>query len=166
MRSRPRGRWRSVDRGRGRPGIEPRKKRAPGRRRRGGRRKATFEASISQDAEESRAVRDPVHAPTHLAREPGEPLVARGGWPRGPRREVYGRTPMMHGQGQSDRPVVPTKSPNTPGEPGAEGMEGRGLAKGNPSQQNAPRAQHRDGARSALERVREVAERDKTVRFT
>ena len=73
---------------------------------------------------------------------------------------------MMHGQGQSDRSVVPTKSPNKPGEPGAEGMEGRGLAKGNPSQQNAPRAQHRDGARSALERVREVAERDKTVRFT
>ena len=73
---------------------------------------------------------------------------------------------MMHGQGQSDRPVVPTKSSNKPGEPGAEGMEGRGLAKGNPSQQNAPRAQHRDGARSALERVREVAERDKTVRFT
>jgi hypothetical protein len=73
---------------------------------------------------------------------------------------------MMHGQGQSDRPVVPTKSPNKPGEPGAEGMEGRGLAKGNPSQQNAPRAQHRDGARSALERVREVAERDKAVRFT
>jgi RNA-directed DNA polymerase len=45
-------------------------------------------------------------------------------------------------------------------------MEGRGLAKGNPNQQNAPRAQDRAGARSALERVREVAERDKTVRFT
>ncbi len=45
-------------------------------------------------------------------------------------------------------------------------MEGRGLAKGNPSQQNALRAQNREGARSALERVREVAERDKTVRFT
>ncbi|MGH2375438.1 MAG: reverse transcriptase domain-containing protein [bacterium] len=45
-------------------------------------------------------------------------------------------------------------------------MEGRGLAKGNLSQQNAPRAQNRDGARSALERVREVAERDKTMRFT
>jgi group II intron reverse transcriptase/maturase len=45
-------------------------------------------------------------------------------------------------------------------------MEGRGLAKGNPSQQNAPRAQDREGAPSALERVREVAERDKTVRFT
>ena len=71
---------------------------------------------------------------------------------------------MMHGQGQSDRPVVPAKSPNKPGEPGAEGMEGRGLAKGNPSQQNAPRAQHRDGARSALERVREVAEPEATWR--
>jgi len=46
-------------------------------------------------------------------------------------------------------------------------MEGRGLTKGNPNQQNALRAQNRDaGARSALERVREVAERDKTVRFT
>jgi len=72
----------------------------------------------------------------------------------------------MNGQGQSDRPVVPVKFPNNAGQPAAEGMEGRGLAKGNPSQQNVPRAQHRDGTRSALERVREVAERDKTVRFT
>jgi len=45
-------------------------------------------------------------------------------------------------------------------------MEGRGLAKGNSPQQNAPRTQGRAGAPSALERVREVAERDKTVRFT
>jgi len=45
-------------------------------------------------------------------------------------------------------------------------MEGSGLAKGNPSQQNAPRTQGRVGAPSALERVREVAERDKQVRFT
>src|SRR5256886_5391167 len=72
----------------------------------------------------------------------------------------------MNGQGQSDRPVVPTKSPNNAGGSAAEGMEGRGLAKGNPNQQNAPRAQHRDGALSALERVREAAERDKKVRFT
>ena len=72
----------------------------------------------------------------------------------------------MNGPGQSDRPVVPAKFPNKAGRPAAEGMEGRGLAKGNPSQQNALRAQHRDGARSALERVREVAERDKVVRFT
>jgi group II intron reverse transcriptase/maturase len=45
-------------------------------------------------------------------------------------------------------------------------MEGRGLAKGNPRQQTAPRAQDRVGALSALERVRQVAKRDKTVRFT
>jgi len=45
-------------------------------------------------------------------------------------------------------------------------MEGRGLAKGNPSQQNAPRTPSRAGAHSALERVRRAAKRDKKVRFT
>jgi group II intron reverse transcriptase/maturase len=45
-------------------------------------------------------------------------------------------------------------------------MEGRGLAKGNPTQQNALRPPSRAGAPSALGRVREVAERDKQVRFT
>jgi group II intron reverse transcriptase/maturase len=73
---------------------------------------------------------------------------------------------MMHGHGRSDSPVVPTKFPNKAGEPAAEGTEGRGLAKGNPSQHTAPRAQDRIGAPSALERVRQVAERDKQVRFT
>jgi RNA-directed DNA polymerase len=73
---------------------------------------------------------------------------------------------MMHGHGQSDSPVVPSKFPNKAGPPAAEGMEGRGLAKGNPSQQTAPRAQDRVGAPSALERVRQVAEQDRQVRFT
>jgi RNA-directed DNA polymerase len=73
---------------------------------------------------------------------------------------------MMHDHGQSDRPVVPAKFPNKAGAPAAEGMEGRGLAKGNPGQQNAPRTLGRDGALSALARVREAAERDKQVRFT
>jgi group II intron reverse transcriptase/maturase len=45
-------------------------------------------------------------------------------------------------------------------------MEGRGLAKGNPSQQTAPRTQSRAGAPNALARVREVAERDRKGRFT
>jgi group II intron reverse transcriptase/maturase len=57
-------------------------------------------------------------------------------------------------------------SPNNAGTPAAEGREGRGLAKGNPPQQHAPRAQDRVGAPSALERVRQVAGRDKQVRFT
>ena len=93
-------------------------------------------------------------------------MVVRGGWHRGPRQEVYGRTLTMHGQGQSDRPIVPTKFPNKAGEPAAEEMEGRGLAKGNPNQQNAPRTLSRDGVLSALARVREAAEGDKQVRFT
>ena len=63
---------------------------------------------------------------------------------------------MMDDPRQSDRPVVPTKAPNNPGGPGAEGLEGSGLAEGNPRQQNAPRTQGRDGAPSALERVRQV----------
>ena len=67
---------------------------------------------------------------------------------------------MMYDHGQADSPVVPTNSPNNAGEPGAEEREGRGLTKGNPRQQNAPRTLGRKGALSALERVREAAERD------
>jgi RNA-directed DNA polymerase len=73
---------------------------------------------------------------------------------------------MMDDHGQSDRPVVPAKSPNNAEQLAAEGMEGRGLAKGNPSQQTAPRTLSREGVLSALERVRRAAERDKQVRFT
>jgi RNA-directed DNA polymerase len=73
---------------------------------------------------------------------------------------------MMNGQGKSDRPTVPGKSPNNAGQPGAEGMEGRGLAKGNLPQQNASRTPSRSDAPSALERVRQAAKGDKKVRFT
>jgi RNA-directed DNA polymerase len=50
--------------------------------------------------------------------------------------------------------------------PTAEGVEGRGLAKGNLPQQNMPRTQDRAGMPSALERIGEVARRDKKERFT
>jgi len=73
---------------------------------------------------------------------------------------------MMNEQGKSDRPVVPRKSPNKAGRPAAEGMEGRGLAKGNPSQQNASRTPSRTDAPSALERIRQAAEKDRKMRFT
>jgi len=73
---------------------------------------------------------------------------------------------MMNGHGKSDRPVVPAKSPNNPGTSGAEGAEGRGLAKGNPPQQNAPRTLSRKGAPSALERIRQAARKDRKMRFT
>ena len=49
----------------------------------------------------------------------------------------------MNEHGKSDRPIVPGKSPNKTRTPAAEEMEGRGLAKGNLSQQNAFRTQSR-----------------------
>ncbi len=74
---------------------------------------------------------------------------------------------MMNGHGKSDRPVVPAKSPNKAGQPTvAEGMEGRGLAKGNLSQQNEDRTPSRDPLHSALDRVRQAAVRDKQLKFT
>ena len=73
---------------------------------------------------------------------------------------------MMHDGGKSDRPMVPTKLPNKAGQTAAEAVEGRGLTEGNTSQQNAPRTQCRTSAPSALERVREVAKRDRKAKFT
>ena len=72
----------------------------------------------------------------------------------------------MNEHRKSDGPVVPLKSPNKAGQPVAEEAEGRGPAKGNPPQQNAPRTQRRQDASSALERVRLAAARDGRMRFT
>ena len=73
---------------------------------------------------------------------------------------------MTHGAGKSDSPIVPEKFPNKVPQGAAEGMEGRGLAKGNPQEQNAPRTQSRTGTQSALERVRQAARKDGKQRFT
>ena len=73
---------------------------------------------------------------------------------------------MMHGGGKSDRPIVPGKPPNKAEGPGTEAVEGRGRAKGNSREQNALRTQSREGALSALERVREAAREDRRQRFT
>ena len=73
---------------------------------------------------------------------------------------------MMNGHGKSDRPSVPMKSQNKAEQSAAEGMEGKGLAKGNLRQQNAPRTPSRKGAHSALERVREAARKDRKLKFT
>jgi len=75
---------------------------------------------------------------------------------------------LMNEHGKSDRPVVPKKLANKGcGEPRpAERVEGRGLAKGNPDQQNRDRTQNRRDLQNALERVRQAAQRDKGLRFT
>ena len=73
---------------------------------------------------------------------------------------------MMDGRGKSDSPIVSGKPPNRAEEPTAEAVERRGLAKGNSLQRIAPRTQRRVGVSSALERVRQVAKRDRKQRFT
>ncbi len=104
---------------------------------------------------------------------------------------------MMNGHGKSDRPVVPANPANTAGAkpPMVEWEEGRGLAKGNPPQQNRfrtpcrtkgtgkenpkrarrgkPLTQPRGGTYtrsddlpSALERIRQAARKDGKMRFT
>ena len=72
----------------------------------------------------------------------------------------------MNGRGESDNPVVARKLPHK-GEPSpTEAMERRGLAEETPPQQNVLRTQDRESTSSALERIRAVAQRDKTMRFT
>lgn len=73
---------------------------------------------------------------------------------------------MMNGRRKSDNSVVPEKLLNKAGEPAAEAAEGRGLAEGNSHERNALRTQSREGAPSALERVRQAAKSDKKQRFT
>jgi group II intron reverse transcriptase/maturase len=73
---------------------------------------------------------------------------------------------MMDERGKSDSSVVPGKPPNKAGRPAAEVVEGRGLAKGKSPESNAPRTQSRTSAPSALERIREVAQKDRKRRFT
>jgi group II intron reverse transcriptase/maturase len=80
--------------------------------------------------------------------------------------KARGRNPMMNGQGKSDRSIVPTKPPNKARTAATEVVEGRGLAKRNMGQQNAPRTQRRISAPHALERVRQAARKDRKAKFT
>jgi group II intron reverse transcriptase/maturase len=73
---------------------------------------------------------------------------------------------MMNGRGKSDRSVVPENSPNKVGAPTEEGREGRDLAKGNSCESNTLRAQHRVGVQPRVERIRQAATRDRSLRFT
>jgi RNA-directed DNA polymerase len=79
-----------------------------------------------------------------------------------------GGTPEMHECGKSDGPVVPANPPNNaPAAAGtAEVGEERGPAKGNTASKTPPGRSAGQGVSSALDRVREVAVRDKDARFT
>jgi RNA-directed DNA polymerase len=69
-------------------------------------------------------------------------------------------------RGKSDGPVVPAKPPNNTAGAVAEVVEERGPAKGNTASSTHPGRSAGHGAPSGLERVREVARRDKEARFT
>jgi RNA-directed DNA polymerase len=72
----------------------------------------------------------------------------------------------MHDRGKSDRPVVPAKPPNKPAQAGAEVVEGRGLPEGNTARETRPGPSAGQGVSSDLDRVRQVARKDRDVRFT
>jgi RNA-directed DNA polymerase len=72
----------------------------------------------------------------------------------------------MHGRGKSDGPVVPAKPPNNATLVAAEVVEERGSVEGNAGSETRPG--HRAGVSvsSELGRVRQVARKDRDVRFT
>jgi len=84
----------------------------------------------------------------------------------GPRGERSGGNPSMHGHRESDSPVVPVSPPNKTGKPAAEAGEERGLPKGNTASKTRPGRSAGPDAPSALDRVRQVAHKDKEARFT
>jgi len=72
----------------------------------------------------------------------------------------------MHEHEKSDGLVVPAKLPNKTGVPVAEAAEGSSPAEGNTDDPTRPGLSAGQGVASGLDRVREVARRDKDVRFT
>jgi RNA-directed DNA polymerase len=72
----------------------------------------------------------------------------------------------MNERRKSDGRVLPEKLPNNPGRSGAEAVEGRRPAKGNVASETRPGRSAGLGVSSDLDRVRQVARRDRKVRFT
>ena len=70
----------------------------------------------------------------------------------------------MNGPGQSDRFVVPANPPNKAA--AAEAGEERERAKGNTAGETRPGRSAGSGVSSELDRVRQVAQKDKEARFT
>ena len=72
----------------------------------------------------------------------------------------------MNERGKSDGCVVPAKPTNTAAVAAAESVEERRPAEGNMASKTRPGHSAGSGALSALDRVREVARKDKEARFT
>ncbi|MCA1678016.1 MAG: group II intron reverse transcriptase/maturase [Actinobacteria bacterium] len=72
----------------------------------------------------------------------------------------------MNDRGKSDSPVVPAKALNNAAQAVAEVVEGRGLPKGNAASNTRPGRRAGQGAPSALDRVRRIAQQEKDAKFT
>lgn len=86
--------------------------------------------------------------------------------------KAYGRTPDIYAHGKSDGGILSMKrtnkgvQPENNGQPPAEFVEKRPSAKGNSEQTTVTCTQGQEAALIGLARVREVAKRDKDLRFT
>ena len=72
----------------------------------------------------------------------------------------------MNDRGKSDSPVVPASPSNKPAAAGAEAGEGRGLPEGSAASKTRPGRRAGQGATNALDRVRQVAQKEREARFT
>lgn len=78
-----------------------------------------------------------------------------------------GRTLEMHGHGQSDAGIVPTRPPNEAWYAGAEAEEGRLAPEGKVAEDRMSQTQGwKDDMTTMLDRLRAVVNRDSTERFT
>ena len=73
---------------------------------------------------------------------------------------------MMNDRRKSDRSVVPPTPSNKAAEPAAEMVEGSERTKGNSPDSHDARTQRRNVASAGIERVRQVARKDRKQRFT
>jgi RNA-directed DNA polymerase len=72
----------------------------------------------------------------------------------------------MHDRRKSDGPVVPAQLPNKAADAAAEVVEERGPARGNAVGETRPGRRAGLSVSGELDRVREVARKDKDARFT
>src|SRR6267154_28385 len=133
-------------------------------------RRLSVTAERNMSRTEMRGTAHPAGVGEHITREeiasePGRSRV----WPStetgGPHREGEEPKPMMHGRGKSDEAVVARKPANEVERSVEESVERRAEAKGNASQQSTFRAQSREDASQALERIRQRARAKKEEKF-
>lgn len=103
----------------------------------------------------------------HSLRGNREVLEVPSKYSEGRLEKATNHTSNMNASRKSDSCIVPEKQPNKNGEnPLAEAVEERQLTKGNVLDLAAVRTQSRSAVSTRLHRVRQVARKDKNVRFT